>query len=236
MPQWVRISTIEPSHFDPGSAYVAANRYQMDDLRPYLYKTTDYGKHWTSIANGIPATEFTRVIREDPERRGLLYVGTERSVWVSFDDGAHWQSLRRNLPLVPVHDLAIKNGDLVAATHGRGFWVLDDIAPLRQLSPDVVGRDAFLFTPRPVYRATFSGGPTNGAQHDAGPPKAGNPRSGAVVYYWLKSPNDTVALDFLDAAGRVIRSFSEPREKRRRHGKRRRRRRGARAPSAARAQ
>ncbi|HXE60398.1 MAG TPA: glycosyl hydrolase [Gemmatimonadaceae bacterium] len=208
MPQWMRISTIEPSHFDPGTAYVAANHYQMDDLRPYLYKTTDYGKHWTSIATGIPADEFTRVIREDPERKGLLYVGTERSVWVSFDDGAHWQSLRRNLPLVPVHDLAIKDGDLVAATHGRGFWVLDDITPLRQLSAAVVRRDAFLFTPRPVHRADFSGGPTNGAQHDAGPPKAGNPRSGAVVYYWLRSPNDTLTLDFLDAAGHVIRSFS----------------------------
>ncbi|HEX6809923.1 MAG TPA: glycosyl hydrolase [Gemmatimonadaceae bacterium] len=208
LPEWMRISIIEPSHFDAGTAYVAANHYQMDDLRPYLYKTTDYGKHWTSIAAGIPSTEFTRTIREDPERRGLLYVGTERGVWVSFDDGAHWQPLRRNLPIVPVHDLAIKNGDLIAATHGRGFWVLDDISPLRQLTPAVVARDAFVFAPRPVYRASFSGGPTNGAQHDAGPPKAGNPRSGAVVYYWLRSPNDTVTLDFLDAGGRVLRSFS----------------------------
>jgi len=208
LPEWMRISIIEPSHFDAGTAYVAANHYQMDDLRPYLYKTTDYGKHWTSIASGIPTTEFTRTIREDPERRGLLFVGTERGVWISFDDGGHWQSLRRNLPIVPVHDLAIKNGDLIAATHGRGFWVLDDISPLRQLTAAVVARDAYLFAPRPVYRATFSGGPTNGAQHDAGPPKAGNPRSGAVVYYWLRSPNDTVTLDFLDAAGRVLRSFS----------------------------
>ena len=207
LPDWMRISIIEPSHFDAGTAYVAANHYQMDDLRPYLFKTTDYGRHWTSIAAGIPSTEFTRTIREDPERRGLLYAGTERGVWVSFDDGAHWQSLQRNLPPVPVHDLAVKNGDLVAATHGRGFWVLDDISPLRQLSPQVIGRDAYLFAPRPVYRAEFSGGPTNGAQHDAGPPKAANPRSGAIVYYWLRSPNDTVRLDFLDARGRVLRSF-----------------------------
>ena len=207
LPDWMRISIIEPSHFDAGTAYVAANHYQMDDLRPYLYKTTDYGKHWTSIAAGIPSTEFTRVIREDPERRGLLYVGTERGIWVSFDDGGHWQSLRRNLPIVPVHDLAIKNGDLIAATHGRGFWVLDDISPLRQITPAVLARDAYLYAPRPVYRATFSGGPTNGAQHDAGPPKAGNPRSGAIVYYLLRSPNDSISLDFLDASGRVLRSF-----------------------------
>ncbi|HEV7706456.1 MAG TPA: glycosyl hydrolase [Gemmatimonadaceae bacterium] len=208
MPEWMRISIIEPSHFDPATAYVAGNRYQLDDNRPFLYKTTDYGKHWTAINTGIPAGEFTRVIREDPERRGLLYAGTERSVWVSFDDGAHWQSLRRKLPLVPIHDLAVKNGDLIAATHGRGFWILDDISPLRQLAPSVVRRESYLFAPRPVYRATFSGGPTNGARHDAGPPKAGNPPNGALVYYWLGSAHLPVTLDFLDARGKVIRSYT----------------------------
>ncbi|HEV2748930.1 MAG TPA: glycosyl hydrolase [Gemmatimonadales bacterium] len=208
MADWMRISIIEPSHVDPGTAFVAANRYQMDDLHPYLYKITDYGKHSTPIVTGISPTEFTRVIREDPERRGLLYVGTERGVWVSFDDGAHWQSLLRNLPAVPVHDLAVKDGDLVAATHGRGFWILDDISSLRQLTPAVVAQGAHLFTPRHVYRASFSGGPTNGAQHDAGPPKAANPRAGAIVYYWLASPRQPITLDFLDARGTVIRSFT----------------------------
>ena len=208
MPEWSRISIIEPSHFAPGTAYVAANRYQLDDQRPYLYRTIDYGKHWTLIVAGIPGEEFTRVIREDPERRGLLYAGTERGVWVSFDDGAKWQSLRRNLPLVPVHDLAVKEGDLVAATHGRAFWILDDISPLRQLQPEIARGDAHLFVPRRVSRASFRGGATNGAQHDAGPPKAANPPSGALVYYWLKQAHEPVKLDFLDAHGAVIRSFA----------------------------
>lgn len=208
LPEWTRISIVEPSHFDRGTAYVAANRYQLDDQRPYVYKTSDFGKHWSPIVSGIPAGEFVRVIREDPERRGLLYAGTERGVWVSFDDGASWQSLRRNLPPVPVHDLAVKNGDLVAATHGRGFWILDDISPLRQLAPEIVRGDAHLFAPERVYRASFSGGPTNGAQHDAGPPRAANPPSGALVYYWLKDAHEPVKLDFLDASGVVVRSFT----------------------------
>ena len=206
MPEWMRISIIEPSHFHPGTAYVAANRYQLDDLHPYLYKTTDYGKHWNLIVSGIPDEEFVRAIREDPDRQGLLYAGTERGVRVSFDDGAHWQSLRRNLPLVPVHDLAVKNGDLVAATHGRGFWILDDIAPLRQLVPQLVRGDAHLFAPRRVYRASFGGSATNGARHDAGPPKAGNPPNGALVYYWLGKAHEPVKLEFLDAHDAVIRT------------------------------
>ena len=159
------------------------------------------------IVAGIPDDEFARAIREDPERQGLLYAGTERGVWVSFDDGAHWQSLRRNLPLVPVHDLAVKDGDLVAATHGRGFWILDDIAPLRQLVPQLVRGDAHLFVPSRVYRASFGGSATNGARHDAGPPRAGNPPNGALVYYWLGKAHEPVKLEFLDARGAVIRTI-----------------------------
>ena len=128
---------IDASNYAPGTAYLAAKRYQVDDMKPYLYKTSDYGATWTPITNGIPATEFTRVVREDPERAGLLYAGTERGVWVSFDYGLNWQTLRRNLPIVPVHDLAIKEGDLIAATHGRSFWILDDLSALRQLHPDI---------------------------------------------------------------------------------------------------
>jgi hypothetical protein len=127
---------------------------------------------------------------------------------VSFDDGAHWQSLRRNLPPVPVHDLAVKSGDLVAATHGRGFWILDDIAPLRQLELHLLNGDAHLFVPSRVYRASFGGSASNGARHDAGPPRAGNPPNGALVYYWLSKAHEPVKLEFLDAHGTVIRTIA----------------------------
>lgn len=206
LPEWTRMSMIEPSHFAPGTAYVAANRYQLEDMRPYIYKTTDYGRTWKLIVSDIPETEFTRVVREDPMRRGLLFAGTERGAWVSFDDGEHWQTLRRNLPIVPVHDLAIKDGDLIAATHGRGFWIMDDISALRQLSPSIVSSSAHLFAPRRVYRTNFYGGASSGAT--GSPPRAANPPSGAVVYYWLKSPKQVVTLDFMDAKGNVIRHFS----------------------------
>jgi len=206
LPEWARISMIDASNFASGTAYVAANRYQLDDMRPYLYKTNDYGATWTPITNGIPATEFTRVLREDPERAGLLYAGTERGVWVSFDDGANWQSLRRNLPIVPVHDLAVKEGDLIAATHGRSFWILDDLSALRQMSPEIARSPAHLFKPRKVYRAGFGGGGGNGAA--GGHPTGANPPSGGVVYYSLAQPRQLVTIDFLDPQGKIIRSFT----------------------------
>jgi photosystem II stability/assembly factor-like uncharacterized protein len=203
---FTRVSIIEASHYAPGTAYVAANRYQLEDMAPYIWKTRDYGRTWTKIVNGIPATEFVRAVREDPVRRGLLFAGTERGVWVSFDDGASWQSLRRNLPIVPVHDLAIKEGDLIAATHGRSCWILDDISPLRQLSPATPGEAAHLFKPRDAYRVDWGGGFFGGGT-DAHP-VGKNPPSGAMVYYWLKDKGQDVTLDILDARGRVIRSFS----------------------------
>lgn len=203
LPPFTRISIINASHFGAGTAYVAANRYQLDDDAPYLFKTTDYGATWTRIDGGIDRTQFTRVIREDPERRGLLYAGTERGVWVSFDDGAHWQPLQRNLPPVPVHDLEVTQGDLVAATHGRGFWILDDLSPLRQLTPAIAAAPAHLFRPRDPYRVNWGGGFAR-----VGHPVGKNPPSGAVVDYTLASPNDTVTLDFLDARGAVIQSFT----------------------------
>jgi photosystem II stability/assembly factor-like uncharacterized protein len=206
LPEWARISMIEPSHFATGTAYLAANRYQLDDMKPYLYKTNDYGATWTPIANGIPATEFTRVLREDPDRAGLLYAGTERGVWVSFSDGASWQSLRRNLPIVPIHDLAVKDGDLIAATHGRSFWILDDLSALRQLHPETTRAAAYLFKPRQVYRATFNGGGGTGSAGSH--PTGANPPNGAVVYYWLAQPRQVVTMDFLDSRGKVIRSFT----------------------------
>ena len=204
LPPFTRISIIDASHFAAGTAYLAANRYQLDDDAPYLYKTSDYGATWTRIDDGIDRTQFTRTIREDPERRGLLYAGTERGVWVSFDDGAHWQPLQRNLPPVPVHDLEVTQGDLVAATHGRSFWILDDLSALRQLTPAVASAPVHLFKPRNPYRVNWGGGFAG----RGGSPSGQNPPSGAVVYYTLHSPNQTVTLDFLDARGKVIQSFT----------------------------
>ncbi|MEO5904645.1 MAG: glycosyl hydrolase [Gemmatimonadaceae bacterium] len=206
IPEWSRVSMIEASHFSAGTAYVASNHFQMDDMKPYMYRTTDYGASWQLLVDGIPSTEFLRVVREDPERKGLLYAGTERGVWVSFDDGNHWQTLRKNLPIVPVHDLAIKEGDLVAATHGRSFWILDDLSALRQMNPTIVKSRAHLFKPRDVYRAGFGGGGENGSS--GGHPSGTNPPSGAVIYYWLKTSGQPVMMDFLDAKGTLIKSFT----------------------------
>ncbi len=203
LPAFSRISIIEASHFSPGTAYVAANRYQLEDMTPIILKTSDYGRTWSRIAAGIPATEFVRTVREDPARRGLLFAGTERGVWVSFDDGGHWQSLRRNLPIVPVHDLALKDGDLIAATHGRSFWILDDISPLESLSPTLIAEDAHLFKPRDAYRVDWGA-----ADAPAAHPVGKNPASGAIVYYWLKAAHQEVTLTVLDSAGGVIRRFT----------------------------
>ncbi len=190
LPEWARVSMIDASPHRNGTAYLAANRFQMDDNAPYIYRTTDYGATWDRIVTGIRAGEFVRVVREDPVRQGLLYVGTERGVWVSFDDGNLWQSLRLNLPPVPIHDLAIKDGDLIAASHGRAFWVLDDLSPLRQLSAEIVAKNAHLFASRDTYRA------------------AGPGWDGATVHYWLRRPNQRVVLEFLDARGKVVQEFS----------------------------
>jgi hypothetical protein len=201
---FTRVSIIEPSHFSRGTAYVAANRYQLEDMAPYIWKTTNYGRTWTRIDGGLPASEFVRVVREDPARRGLLYAGTERGVWVSFDDGAHWRTLRRNLPIVPVHDLAIKDGDLIAATHGRGFWILDDVSPLRQWTERVPEAPAHLFKPKDAWRVLWG----NPDQPDRAHPVGMNPPDGALIYYSVKEPHQKVTVDILDARHHLIRSFS----------------------------
>ncbi len=152
MPEWGRVSLIEASPHDPGAAYVAVDRHQSDDLKPYIYKTSDYGKTWTKLVNGIPDGSFVRAVREDPKKRGLLYAATENGVYVSFNDGAEWRSLKLNLPTTPVHDLVVKDNDLVVATHGRAFWILDDISPLRQFTDDVAKKDVHLYTPDAAYR------------------------------------------------------------------------------------
>jgi len=164
LPEWALISIIEPSAHADGSAYLAATRYKSDDTAPYLYRTTDWGQTWTRITEGIPAGDFTRVIREDPHRQGLLYAGTESGLYVSFDDGSHWQRAGGNLPIVPIHDLVIKGTDMVVATHGRSFWILDDLTPLRELRELHELRDGarstplHLFAPRPTVRMRIGGG------------------------------------------------------------------------------
>lgn len=234
LPEWALVSIIEPSPHDPATAYVAANRYKLDDFHPYLYKTNDYGATWTKITTGIAENDFTRAIREDPVRRGLLYAGTETGVHVSFDDGEHWQSLRLNLPAVPIHDLVIKDTDLVAATHGRSFWILDDITPLRYISEQVQDAPVYLFKPRPAVRFITSWGYSRasapgifyrntgdimitarrelkpgGEMVDRNLNAGENPPDGVLVYYSLKQkPEGEVKLTFLDAQGEQIKSFT----------------------------
>ncbi|MFQ5816567.1 MAG: glycosyl hydrolase [Terriglobia bacterium] len=203
MPEWSLISLIEASPHDVATAYLAVDRHELDDYGPYIYKTNDFGKSWTKITNGLPETTFVRAVREDPKRRGLLYAGTETGVFVSFDDGAHWQSLQLNLPTVPVHDLVVKNDDLVVGTHGRSFWILDDLTPLHQVNERVARAEVHLYPPRLTYRM-------RGGFRFFRPQFAGeNPPSGAVIYYYLKSaPKGEITLEILDRRGRVVRKFS----------------------------
>jgi photosystem II stability/assembly factor-like uncharacterized protein len=207
LPEWSRISLIEASAYDAGTAYVAVDRHQSDDLKPYIYKTSDYGKSWTKLTNGIPDGAFVRAVREDPKRRGLLYAGTEAGIFVSFNDGGDWRSLKLNLPTTPVHDLVVKDNDLVVATHGRAFWILDDISPLRQFAEDVATQDLHLYTPAPAYRIQA------GASQERHPSKrtGQNPPAGAVIYFYLNEapkPETEARLEILDGSGKVIRTYS----------------------------
>lgn len=200
MPEWSLISMIEPSTFDAAVAYIAVDRHELDDFRPYIYKTENYGRTWRKISAGLPENSFVRVVREDPKRKGLLYAGTETGAFVSFDDGASWQSLQLNLPVVPVHDMVVKDDDLVAATHGRSFWILDDLTPLQQMNEDVAGGDFYLFKPRKAYRMRGS----SFSQPNVGQ----NPPPGSVIYYHFKQkPDEEVRLEFLDSDGKVIKEF-----------------------------
>jgi photosystem II stability/assembly factor-like uncharacterized protein len=204
MPEWTRVNLIEASPHEAGAAYVAATRYQSDDFKPYIYKTADYGATWTLLGAGIPDTAFVRVVREDPARKGLLYAGTETGVFVSFDDGHAWQPLQLNLPVVPITDLTVHDSDLVASTQGRSFWVLDDLSPLRQLTPAVEASEAYLFKPRDTVRMRSGGAGGAGAGAAVGQ----NPRSGVVVAYYLKgAPADGVTIEVMDRGGKAIRSF-----------------------------
>ncbi len=199
---WTRINIIEASAHDPATAFAAVNRYQMDDFRPYIYRTHDYGKTWTLIVNGIPSNTFVRTVRQDSVRPELLFAGTETGVYVSFDEGDHWQSLQLNLPVVPVTDLTVKDGDLIASTQGRAFWILDNISPLEQATSDNAGAQMQLFKPRAAYRTgrggRFGGG--GGAGLYAG--------SVIVDYYLAQASEQPVTLEFQDANGKTIRKFT----------------------------
>lgn len=204
---FAKVSIIEASHFDKGTAYAAINTLRLDDLRPHILRTRDFGKTWTDIVNGIPANENVNAVREDPQRKGLLFAGTERAVYVSFDDGDHWQSLRLNMPASSVRDLAIKNADLIAATHGRGFWILDDISPLRQMNTSAMSADAFLFQPTQAYRVRWNMNTDTPLPPDV--PAGENPPDGAVIDYYLKdTASGPVTLEIKDSSGQVMRRYS----------------------------
>lgn len=197
------VSQLDASPHDPATVYLALDRHKFDDFRPYIYKTSDFGKTWTRIDNGIAENTFVRAVREDPKRKGLLFAGTETGVWVSFNDGAQWQPLQLNLPTSPIHDLIVKDNDLVVATHGRSFWILDDISPLRQLSDQIAAADVHLFTPATALRTRRSGG----YQRDTF--NGENPPLGTILYYYLKSEQkDEITLEILDASGKVVKKYS----------------------------
>ena len=205
IPAWSTISLIDPSPHDPAAAYVAVDRHRLDDIAPYAWKTADAGRTWTAIAAGLPMGAVVHVVREDPVRRGLLYAGTETGVFVSFDDGASWRPLQFNLPVTPVHDLVVKDNDLVAATHGRAFWVLDDVTPLRQAAA-AAGDGVTLYAPEPAVRLYY---PT---QIESRRPVGEDPPFGALIDYVLPAaPAAEITLDIVDAQGEVLRHMSSTR-------------------------
>ncbi|MGH2404335.1 MAG: WD40/YVTN/BNR-like repeat-containing protein, partial [bacterium] len=236
LPAWATIRIIEPSPHSPGTCYVAAERYRHDDFRPYPFKTDDYGRTWTKIANGIPEDDFARVVRCDPEKRGLLYAGTETGLYVSFTNGARWLRWQANLPHVPVHDMVVKDSDLVLGTHGRGFWLFDDLTVLREWSPQIERQRAHVFAPRPTthfrrnrgfghkpvkgqknYRFTAATMHTvwpverepTGEMVDIDLDGGKNPPDGVIATYWLREkPEGDVTLAFLDTRGREVRTFT----------------------------
>ena len=204
---WSKVTQIEASHFDDQSAYASVSRFRIDDLHPYIYRTHDSGKTWKLISGSLPADAPVDTVREDPARKGLLFAGTESSVWVSFDDGDHWQSLQLNLPHTSMRDLWIHDSDLIVATHGRSFWILDDITPLRQLADAAANSDAYLFMPELAYRVRRSTNPDTPIQPDE--PLGENPPDGAILDYFLAQPaSGAVTLEIVDAQGKLVRRYS----------------------------
>ena len=204
---WTKVVMIEASHFDVNEAYAAFERHQLGDYEPHILRTRDAGKTWTEIRIGLPAGVYVQTVKEDPQRRGLLFAGTERAVFVSFDDGDHWKSLQLNLPPASMRDLAIHDDDLIVATHGRGFWVLDDITALRQINDEVVKAAAFLF--RPADAINITPGSDNGTPMPRDEPLSENPATGALIDYYLQADvSGQVTIEILDPSGEVIRRYS----------------------------
>jgi len=209
IPHWAQINAIDPSPFDPGTAYVAATMYRRDDYKPYMYKTTDYGKTWTKIVDGIPNDHFTRVVREDPNHKGMLFAGTEFGIYISYDSGDHWQSIQLNLPVVPIADVGFQKRDdeMVVATQGRAFWVMDDLALLYDLHGQLPTDDVKLFKPKTTLRS--EGGRGGGGGGRAGAAVGANPPNGAVIEYYLKDkPQGDVTLEFFDASGKSVNKYT----------------------------
>jgi hypothetical protein len=207
MTAWSRVTGIEASHFDANTAYASVDRHQLQDFAPYIYRTRDQGRSWQPITAGLPAGVYVHVIKEDLQRRGLLFAGTERGAFVSFDDGDHWQPLRRNLPVTSVRDFVVYGNDLIVATHGRGFWVMDDISALRQVSDEVLQADAWLF--RPADFIDVVPGDDDGTPLQRDEPQTANPPDGAYIDFYLKAAAP-VTLEILDASGKLMRKWPLP--------------------------
>jgi photosystem II stability/assembly factor-like uncharacterized protein len=206
MTAWSRVTGVEASHFDFNTAYASVDRHQLQDFDPYIYRTRDQGKTWQKITTGLPAGVYVHAVKEDPMRQGLLVAGTERGVFVSFDDGDHWQTLQLNLPVTSMRDFEFYENDLIVATHGRGFWVIDDISPLRQLTEAIIQKDAYLF--RPADATLYNQGGDNGTPLQKDEPQALNPANGAAIDYYLKNDANPATLEILDASGAVRQAFS----------------------------
>jgi photosystem II stability/assembly factor-like uncharacterized protein len=209
-PKLNMINCIDPSPFEKGTAYVAATAYKFGDYTPYLYRTRDYGKTWTLITKGIPANYYTRAIRSDKTRKGLLYAGTEWGMFLSFDDGDSWSSFQLNLPVTSIRDLHVRDNDLIAATHGRSFWMIDDLTPLHQLSADIARGDFHLFSPDKAYRMEQSGWDSADSKREGE-----NHPNGALIHYYIKEleEGDKVRLEILDSSGRVVQAYSNTAKK-----------------------
>ena len=204
---WSKVAQMDASHFDTPTAYAAINRFRLDDLHPYIYRTHDSGKTWQRVVTGLPDNEPVNTVREDPERKGLLFAGTERSVYVSFDDGDHWQSLRLNLPATSIRDLVVHNDDIVVGTHGRSFWILDNITPLRQFDAKISEGTAHLFKPQLTYRVRRNNNTDTPLPPEE--PAGQNPPNGLMIDYWLKDASSApVTLEIADAQGNLVRRFS----------------------------
>jgi len=204
---WSRITMLEASHFDPAYAYASVDRHQLSDFDPHLYRTRDSGKTWQEITRGLPKGAYLHTIKEDPRRKGLLFTGSERGAFVSFDDGDSWQSLQLNLPVTSVRDFEVHGSDLIVATHGRGFWIIDDISVLRQLGAEVTAADAYLF--KPSEAVMLIQGDDNGTPTQKDEPQVPTPPSGAIIDYYLKDASTgATTLEIADASGTTVASYS----------------------------